>query len=614
MMNQNSKDLLPPGWTVKVKVRKSGKKDKYYFEPSSQMRFNSRAEVFRYLKTAAICHPESEESRTIKEPGNNVCQKNLPSTYNVEVKKTIAKDLPTGWIGEIRETKTANRIRRDSSYIDPINGHALRSIRDVHRYLTSGKVSRLAHKSRNQRDSTIDLQHDEISSPVVSKKEVLTIGKARRQIIWSENSSEPSEIVDDEAMFPSATSVGEIVPFQKPDSSLEGISAKAHCSIPTDAKGLKQSDGKNDISEIVSTTDKFIQHKCPIENGATKSESRKRQRKINDINLPRRASKRLAGLQAEPVLEVKTGRRARSVACEEFDKQVASTTTLAASRCPEDPDVKHKTNSTVDPPKINTSPASGEKEHLCVDLSILPKNVMKMKSEDAYEQQPKPESSLPPEDVLEKHVGTVEIEDKADIKKQGPLLKLPMEDLLTDPCIAFAVKTLTGGVLDASISSAASLTPNYVDPFTSFTPNERRNSGPENKLNEKVARPELPVTRVGKVENNVVEKLKSTLELPVGEIFSDPCIEFAIKTLTGEIPLDNNPDIEDYFHQFSTSKTEKTNANASDQPGLDYFCKTSVSQKQQAIQALGASPKINFQTCGTGLHHQERNRNEFQRH
>lgn len=52
----------------------------YYFEPSSQMRFNSRAEVFRYLKTAAICHPESEESRTVKEPGNNVCQKNLPST------------------------------------------------------------------------------------------------------------------------------------------------------------------------------------------------------------------------------------------------------------------------------------------------------------------------------------------------------------------------------------------------------------------------------------------------------------------------------------------------------------------------------------------------------
>lgn len=58
------------------------------------------------------------------------------------------------------------------SYIDPVNGNALRSIRDVHRYLTSGKVSRLTHKSRNQRDNNIEFQHDEIS---VSVLEVLKV-------------------------------------------------------------------------------------------------------------------------------------------------------------------------------------------------------------------------------------------------------------------------------------------------------------------------------------------------------------------------------------------------------------------------------------------------------
>ncbi|XP_038890319.1 methyl-CpG-binding domain-containing protein 13 isoform X2 [Benincasa hispida] len=572
------------------------------------MRFNSRAEVFRYLKTAAICHPESEESRTVEEPRNNV-----------EVKKTIAKDLSPGWIREITVTTTANRIRRDSSYIDPVTGNALRSIRDVHRYLTSGKVGRSARKSRSQRNSNIEFQHDEISasvlkSPAVSKKEMLAIGKARRQIIWSGNLSEPREIVDDEAMFPNATSVGESMPVPKPDSSRGGIGAKLCCSTPTEAKGIEQSAGKNDFSEIVLTPDKSIQHNCTAENEATKNESRKRQRKTNNINLPRRASKRLAGLQAEPVLEVKTGRQARSVAREEPDKQVASTTKWAASQCLENSDVKHETKSTIDPPKIDTSPDSGEKKRFCVDLSILPMNVMKMKSENAYEQQPKCNSFLSPEDVLEKHEGEVEIEDKADMKKQGPLLKLPVEDLLTDPCIAFAVKTLTGGVFDASISSEASLMQNNVDTSTAFTPNEGRNVGAENKLNEKVASPELPVTRVGKVKNKDVEKLESTLELPVGEILADPCIEFAIKTLTGEIPLDNNPDVEDYFNQFSTSKTEGTNANASDHLGTDYFYKTNVSQKQQVIQALEASPSINFQSCGTGLHQQERNRNEFQRH
>ncbi|XP_023552462.1 methyl-CpG-binding domain-containing protein 13-like isoform X2 [Cucurbita pepo subsp. pepo] len=561
MMNQNSENWLPPGWTVKVKVRKSGKKDKYYFEPSSQMRFNSRAEVFRYLKTAAISHPESEESRTVEQPENNV-----------EVKKTIAKGLPPGWIREIRVTRTANRIRRDSFYINPVNGNALRSLRDVHRYLTSGKVSRLAYKSRSQSNSNsnIEFQHDDISSPAVSKKEMLAIGKAKRQIIWSDNSPEPSEIADDEAIFPKAASVGERMAFLKPNLTHGRIGAKLHCTTPEEAKGREQSEGKNNFSEFVSTPDKSIQHKCTSENGATKIESRKRQRKSKDINLRCRASKRLAGLQAEPVLEAKTDRRACSVACEESDKQVASTTKWP-SQCPEKPDVKHETKSIIDSPKIDTNLDSSRKEHSAVDLSILPQKVKKMKSEDAYEQQqqPKCNSFLPSEDVLEKHVGQVESDDKADVKKQGPLLKLPMEDLLTDPCIAFAVKTLTGDVFDASISSEASLMPNNIDrPFVAFTPNERRNLESENKLNEKLPSPELPVTRVGKVENNnIVEKLDSTLKLPVGEIWADPCIEFAIKTLTGEIPLVNNPDIEDYFHQFAPSKTEGTNANASNHVG-----------------------------------------------
>ncbi|KAG6576730.1 Methyl-CpG-binding domain-containing protein 13, partial [Cucurbita argyrosperma subsp. sororia] len=555
MMNQNSENWLPPGWTVKVKVRKSGKKDKYYFEPSSQMRFNSRAEVFRYLKTAAINHPESEGSRTVEQPENNV-----------EVKKTIAKGLPPGWIREIRVTRTANRIRRDSFYINPVNGNALRSLRDVRRYLTSGKVSRLAYKSRSQSNSNsnIEFQHDDISSPSVSEKEMLAIGKAKRQIIWSDNSPEPSEIADDEAIFPKAASVGERMPFLKPNLTHGRIGAKLHCSTPEEAKEREQSEGKNNFSDFVPTPDISFQHKCTSENGATKIESRKRQRKSKDINLRCRASKRLAGLQAEPVLEAKTGHQACSIACEESDKQVASTTKWP-SQSPENPDVKHETKSIIDPPKIDTNLDSSRKEHSAVDLSILPEKVKKMKSEDAYEQQqPKCNSFLPSEDVLEKHVGQVESDDKADVKKQGTLLKLPMEDLLTDPCIAFAVKTLTGDVFDASISSEASLMPNNIDrPFVAFTHLES-----ENKLNEKLPSPELPVTRVGKVENNnIVEKLDSTLKLPVGEIWADPCIEFAIKTLTGEIPLVNNPDIEDYFHQFAPSKTEGTNANASNHVG-----------------------------------------------
>ncbi|XP_022968221.1 methyl-CpG-binding domain-containing protein 13 isoform X2 [Cucurbita maxima] len=523
MMNQKSEEWLPPGWTVKVKVRKSGKKDKYYYEPSSQMKFNSRAEVFRYLKTAAICYPESEESRTFKQSQNNV-----------EVKKTLAEGLPPGWIREIRETKTANRIRRDSFYIDPVNGNVFRSIREVHRYLTSGTVSRLVYKSRDQRGVDVEFQHDDISSPAVPKKEMQAIGKARRQIIWNENLLEPHEITNNEAIFPNATSVRESIPHSEPDSSHGEIGSDVLCStLP------EQSDRKNDFSELVTTPS----------DGPTKNESKKRQRKTKDMNLTRRASKRLAGLQAEPVLEVKTGRRARPGACEEFDKKAVSSTTKSVSQCLENPDVKHETKGIIDPTKsINTNTDSSRKDDV----------------------------------------------------KQGSILKLPVEDLLADPCIAFAVKTLTGEVFDASISSEVSLIPNNIDrPSAAFTSNESRSLGP----NEKLPSSELPVNRVG-----VVEKLESTLELPVGEILADPCIEFAIKTLTGEIPLDDSPDIEDYFHQLSTSKTQGSSSNALNCFGSDHFYKMNVqSQKRQVIQALEASPNINFQSCGTGLHQQECN-------
>ncbi|XP_022140860.1 methyl-CpG-binding domain-containing protein 13 isoform X2 [Momordica charantia] len=585
MMNQNSEDWLPPGWTVKIKVRKSGKKDKYYFEPSSQMRFNSRAEVSRYLKTAAIYHPESEESRIVEQPVNNV-----------EVKKAIAEELPPGWIREIRVTRIANRIRRDSFYIDPVTGNALRSIRDVHRYLTTGKVSRLAYKSRNQRNSELEFQNDDISvsalkSPAVSKKEMLTIGKARRQIVWSQNSSEPSEIINDEAFFQNSVGVRESMPLSEPTSGSGhdhgGIGTKLHNPTLAEAKDPEQSKEKNDFSEVVSTPVKSIPHKLAIENEPTKNEIKKRQRKSKDMNLPRRASKRLAGLEADPVLEVKAGRRARPLASEESDTQVSSSTKWA-SQCSENPDVKHETKSIIDRRKsTDTNPDSSRKEDSDVKqsplLQLSVEDVKKVKSEDAYE-------------------------DKADVK-QGPLLKLPVEDLLTDPCIAFAVKTLTGGVFDASISSEALLVPNNIDrPSTVYAaPNEKRTVEPESKLAEKLPSPELPV-------DNVVKKLESTLELPVGEILADPCIEFAIKTLTGEIPLDNNLDIEDYFHQLGSSKAQGTSANVSKHVGSDHFYSNVLSQKQQPILALAASPSINFRSCGTGLLGQERNRNnEFQR-
>ncbi|PKI32926.1 hypothetical protein CRG98_046700 [Punica granatum] len=62
MADQSSDDWLPAGWTVNLRVRPSGKKDKHYFAPSGH-KFYSKAEVTRYLKTVPCSPPQSKEEK-----------------------------------------------------------------------------------------------------------------------------------------------------------------------------------------------------------------------------------------------------------------------------------------------------------------------------------------------------------------------------------------------------------------------------------------------------------------------------------------------------------------------------------------------------------------------
>ncbi|RYR06718.1 hypothetical protein Ahy_B05g074018 isoform B [Arachis hypogaea] len=70
MEDPSSGDCLPQGWTVEVKVRKNGRRDKYYFSPSSGLKFSSKVEVFRHLENA-------RNKVGIQRVADNVCQQNL---------------------------------------------------------------------------------------------------------------------------------------------------------------------------------------------------------------------------------------------------------------------------------------------------------------------------------------------------------------------------------------------------------------------------------------------------------------------------------------------------------------------------------------------------------
>ncbi|XP_077214485.1 methyl-CpG-binding domain-containing protein 5-like [Tasmannia lanceolata] len=59
-------DWLPAGWTMKEKIRTSGKKDKLYVDPVSNRRFSSKKKVLDFLKIEAVQSPgpkpKAEES------------------------------------------------------------------------------------------------------------------------------------------------------------------------------------------------------------------------------------------------------------------------------------------------------------------------------------------------------------------------------------------------------------------------------------------------------------------------------------------------------------------------------------------------------------------------
>ncbi|KAL3837704.1 hypothetical protein ACJIZ3_022295 [Penstemon smallii] len=114
-------DWLPQDWKVSVKLRSYGRKDKLYINPSNGLKFNSKLEVLRYLKSW----------------GENLKDKELNKSQilQIDIKRTAAENLPPGWIKETRTKKKGYKTRRDPCYIDPVSGRHFRSRQEVFRYL-----------------------------------------------------------------------------------------------------------------------------------------------------------------------------------------------------------------------------------------------------------------------------------------------------------------------------------------------------------------------------------------------------------------------------------------------------------------------------------------------
>lgn len=206
----------------------------------------------------------------------------------------------------------------------------------------------------------------------------------------------------------------------------------------------RETDASGQIRKENDTTPVQQQDKAAAQN-----KRKKHSRWMND--LPRRSSKRLARVEADPP----------------FEEAKSSSGARAAATL-------------IDEAKVDSN--------LAIDKSEVPGKTEVDTSEDLKE------ASI-------------------DLKEDEKNLESSLDDLLMDPCIEFAIKTLTGAIPLDDVSK-------------------------------------IHKTRAGSVASPVLASASSSSSaLPFSDIWADPCFEFAVKTLTSEIPVEDAAHFQIAFHQ-----------------------------------------------------------------
>ncbi|KAK8599494.1 hypothetical protein V6N13_077415 [Hibiscus sabdariffa] len=521
MEKQTSDERLPPGWKVEVRQRRNGKKDECYYAPCGELRFFSRAEVTHYLEK---CGSKTEEKERVLAK---------QSSKNVTVEKAKAEGLPPGWTKEVRITKSANRVRRDPFYTDPVSGYVFRSMKDALRYVETGELGKLAFKRKEKGSNDEDFEEDNIrvNEPVIVESQNVSVDGTTDEIErqTAEHVSNSNGITKEEEML-TCTSTGEQTSLSKhtPDQHKAGEGAELSSSNPSEAKGSEQMEQK-DSEESVHAS------------GKTKIKK--------DVNVPRRASKRLAGVALDTTPELKTTRARRSSINQSsvpdgLENSSPGNYINRASKQPDLPDSSLETNCALDVSKSKEPTPATSSMLSTRDMLAANGHVGNLETKTNADED-KSVLLLGNTSISGVDSGKLESDENAS-DVPGSDIDMHLADIWTDPCIAFAIQTLTGIPCDTpniSESNSGNVPGIQATPEARPEREENRNRIVERQgcgLDVPPTDPTFWKEHVGKVEKgHKIDKMPgSSLEMPLADIWADPCIEFAIKTLTGAIPVE----------------------------------------------------------------------------
>ncbi|KAL2334659.1 hypothetical protein Fmac_015872 [Flemingia macrophylla] len=479
---EESDEWLPPGWTVEVRMRKNGRRDK------------------------------------------------------VMVEKAIAEVLAPEWVKKTRRTTNGDTVGSVLYHINPISGYTFRSVKDVDGYIESGQIG------RQDKDSTS-----------VTVKPTLSVNMSQ---------SSDLDMIANDQQTPRPASSGECVVGTKLTSSVlsrTGISDQKERNVC-----LAQSTLVPGCTNVVVQRTQ-LQENSETKNGTEKSHDqhhRSKNKHKKDVNLPRRTSKRLAGIKVDPVPELKTRRSRRRAAI----KQSGEEENIA--------NVEKSPNSLPDGPEKQFNAPEVGTEIECKSEKHAEKTLEGKNHEDCFSFSP-----LKNNTTVEECVRVLENGDDA---KLDYTFDYPLTELLKDPCIAFAYQTLTGVTFDITKDSqTSSVLKNSQNCNTSDVAagvgvgNSKRSNDGLVGDNEFSSPKNLAFPQEYSGDAKTDGKVKKenaggpSSEEAQDTKWMDPCIEFAIKTLTGTTPLDSDQNPKNRLQQQRISCTEQRGEKGLSSVNLD---------------------------------------------
>ncbi|CAH1445575.1 unnamed protein product [Lactuca virosa] len=426
------------------------------------------------------------------------------------VKKGEEEELPPGWKVEVKTRTGVNGIKKDRYYTDPATGYIFRSLVDVHRYLKTGEVGPRAKKPKITDKKIVEQSESKEQTIVSSSPSSETPNNNKRPLEDESVTRSKSELPQRASKRLARVTIDAPPPSSPPPPPPEPKTRKATrlSSIKTDAPPPPPSQSQS--PPVLKTRQAKRQAAMEIEAPVTTPPPPPPPLPPSSPPEPK-TSPQVTARQAE-------------------ESQTQPPVSLAISK-------EKEKDKKSEPQKIKDNDGIGNADMASKRVVATEESLEKVKSK-ADENQ-KPHTALPDKQPVESesvipipipipmadshsHSHSHHKKQESPVTNTNPgqesSINFCLNDFWTDPCIEFAVKTLTGAI---------------------------------------------PLGELNKVDN--FPPSSSPLEVPMEELWTDPCIEFAVKTLTGAIPVveeDQNPGngIQDYLHhQPKTGNNNKNN-------------------------------------------------------